>query len=388
MRAFSLAILSACLLGTAQAADAPTLRVAAVGQALVKQDLRVVAPTAVAQAREYLAGMDVAFTNLEVAVAPADAPVTKLNPNVTHVTPDTLAALHEMGFNLLALANNHAWDLGERGLYTTIEESRRAGFTVAGTGRNLDEAGAPGYLDTPNGRVALIAVASGAIQLEDPSTWAGADTPGVNYLDLGVDGTPDAQQKARILARVREAAAQADLVIVYHHNHFWGERRGPDTPPGRDARIDRFDTPAWQEAFARELIDHGAGAFIGHGNPALHGIEVYRDRPILYGLGNYIFHAVANPDRYGPTAYQSVVAQFEFRDGRVTGMRFQPLVLSLVQTEQIRRGVPYLARTGEARAILLYLQDQSARYGTRLAIDGDIARWEPSDSDLGAGDLP
>jgi poly-gamma-glutamate capsule biosynthesis protein CapA/YwtB (metallophosphatase superfamily) len=360
-----------------QAAAAAPLRVAVVGQALVKQDLRVAAPVAVAQAREYLAGADVAFTNLEVAVAPATVPVTKLNPNVTHVTPDTLEGLREMGFNLLALANNHAWDLGEAGLYTTIEESLRAGFTIAGTGRNLAEAAAPGYLETPNGRVALIAVASGAIQLEDSSAWAGTDTPGVNYLALRADGTPDPEQMAHILARVRESAAHADLVIVYHHNHFWGARRGPDTPPGRDARIDRFATPAWQEAFARELIDHGAGAFVGHGNPALHGVEVYRDRPILYGLGNYIFHAVANPDRYGPTAYQSVVAQLEFRDGRVTGMSFRPLVLSLVQTEEIRRGVPYLARTGEARAILLYLQDQAAHYGTRIEIEGESARWVP-----------
>lgn len=371
------AILSALLALPALADDAPALRVAAVGQALVKQDLRKVAPLAVQQAQQYLAGVDVAFTNLEVAVAPADAPVTKSGPNVTHVTPDALAGLRAMGFNLLSLANNHAWDLGERGLLTTIEESRKAGFTVAGTGRDAAEAGAPAFLDTPNGRVALIAIASGAIQLEDPSTWAGPDRPGVNYLDLRDDGTPDPAQKQRILASVRAASAHSDLVLVYHHNHFWGPRRGPDAPPGRDARIDRFETPAWLEVLARELIDHGAGAFIGHGNPALHGLEIHRGRPILYGLGNYIFHAVAHADRYGPTAYQSVVAHLEFREGRVSGMSFRPLVLSLVPTGEARAGVPYLASTGEARAILLYLQDQSARYGTRIVIDGDVARWEP-----------
>jgi poly-gamma-glutamate capsule biosynthesis protein CapA/YwtB (metallophosphatase superfamily) len=60
----------------------------------------------------------------------------KLNPSLTHVTPDTLEGLREMGFNLLALANTHAWDLGGFGLGSTIEESRRAGFVVARTGHN------------------------------------------------------------------------------------------------------------------------------------------------------------------------------------------------------------------------------------------------------------
>lgn len=374
MRLLTITVLLLILLPV-HAAEESVLRVTLVGQALIKQDLRVHAPVAFEQATAYLSGADVVFTNLEVAVAPIDAPVVKRTPSVTHVTPDILENLREMGFNLLSLSNNHAWDLGETGLYTTIEESRRAGFVIAGTGRNLDEAAAPAYLDTANGRVALIGFASGANQLTDSSTWAGPNRPGVNYLNLSADGTLDPEQKSRILASVREAAANADLVIAYHHQHFWGERYGPDTPPGRETRLDRFDTPAWQEEFVRELIDHGAGLFVGHGNPALHGVEIYKGRPILYGLGNYIFHSAQSVDRYGATAHQTVVAQVEFREGRVTRMDFRPLVLSLLSTDQVMRGFPYLARSGEARAILLYLQDQSARYGTRIMIDGDRAHW-------------
>jgi poly-gamma-glutamate synthesis protein (capsule biosynthesis protein) len=374
MRLLTITVLLLILLPV-HADEEPVMRVTLVGQALIKQDLRVHAPVAFEQAMEYLSGSDVVFTNLEVAVAPIDAPVVKRNSSVTHVTPDILENLREMGFNLLALSNNHAWDLGETGLYTTIEESRRAGFIVAGTGSNLDEAAAPAYLDTANGRVALIGFASGANQLQDPSTWASPNRPGVNYLNLRADGTLDPEQKARILASVREAAANADLVIAYHHQHFWGEDNGPDTPPGREARLDRFETPAWQEDFVRELIDQGAGLFVGHGNPALHGVEIYKGRPILYGLGNYIFHSAQSVDRYGPTAHQTVVAQVEFREGRVTRMDFRPLVLSLLSTDQVMRGFPYLARSGEARAILLYLQDQSARYGTRMTIDGERAFW-------------
>jgi phage I-like protein len=72
----------------------------------------------------------------------------------------------------------------------------------------------------------------------------GGPRPCVNYLNLRADGTLDPEQKARILASVREAAANVDLVIAYHHQYFWGERYGPDTPPGREARLDRFETQA------------------------------------------------------------------------------------------------------------------------------------------------
>jgi poly-gamma-glutamate capsule biosynthesis protein CapA/YwtB (metallophosphatase superfamily) len=52
--------------------------------------------------------------------------------------------------------------------------------------------------------------------------------------------------------------------------------------------VDRFDTPQWQVEWAHQLIDAGATIYAGHGDPALHAVEIYKGRPILYGLGNYI----------------------------------------------------------------------------------------------------
>jgi poly-gamma-glutamate capsule biosynthesis protein CapA/YwtB (metallophosphatase superfamily) len=202
-----------------------TLRIALVGQALIHEDLRRVAPLAVEQAKGYLKGADVRFTNLEPALAPKDMAVELRAPEVHRTGPEVLDALKDMGFNMLSMANNHAWDLGLNGLLAGIGEVSKRGFAYAGTGADVEAAAAAGFMDTPAGKVALVAMASGAPQLAKPDTWAVPGRPGVNYLDLR------AAQKARILGAVREAARKAKFVIVYQHNHFRGEATGVAAPP-------------------------------------------------------------------------------------------------------------------------------------------------------------
>lgn len=350
-------------------ADPAGLRVVLVGQALIKKDLRSLLPASVEQARSYLSGADVAFTNLEVAVASESANFTPRSETVVAVSPSVLDCLKDMGFNLLSLANNHAADLGQAGISMTRAEVARRGFTYAGTGENAAEAAGAGYLDTPAGKVALVAMASGSIQLT-PDTWAAPDRAGVNFLELKADGSLNAEQKHRILDAVREAARQATLVIVYQHNHYWGNSRGIEQPPGRDLRVDRFTTPGWMETWARELIDAGASIYVAHGNPALHGIEVYKGRLILYGLGNYIFHSAGTLDKFGPLAYYSAVIDARFVEGRVAAVRIKPLVLAM---DPPARGAPFLAQGGEATAILSRLADISRPYGTEIRIEGDTA---------------
>lgn len=368
-------LVAASMIATAQGADhagkagPAEIRVKLVGQALIKRDLRPVVPDSVAQAREYLAGADVVFTNLEGTIAPPGAAVTPRSPTAAYGPVELLDCLKDMGFNMLSLANNHAWDLQAPGIASTRTAVAEKGFAMAGTGGNVAEAAAPGYLDTAAGRVALVAMASGSVQLT-PETWAGPEKPGVNFLQLRDDGTLDVEQKDRILGAVREAASKAALVVVYHHNHYWGERTGMDGPPGRDRRVNRFDTPAWMEDWAHEIIDAGANIYVVHGNPALHGVEIYKGRLILYGLGNYIFQTGNSLDRYGPLAWHSAAVDSQFVEGRLTALRFTPLTLAM---DGAARGAPYLAQGGEATAILSRLAAVSGRYGTQMRIEGDSA---------------
>ena len=93
--------------------------------------------------------------------------------------PEALDALETFGFNLLSLANNHSFDLKVKGIQNTLREVNRRKIVYAGTGNNVAEAAAPGYLHRPKGTIALIASASGLIT---DGARAISDRPGVNEL--------------------------------------------------------------------------------------------------------------------------------------------------------------------------------------------------------------
>jgi poly-gamma-glutamate synthesis protein (capsule biosynthesis protein) len=94
---------------------------------------------------------------------------------------------------------------------------KRLDLVHAGIGHTADDAVAPGYLRTPRGTVALVAMASGLI---DDGASATVSRPGVN--ELRVEGnSPNPEDAQRILQSIRNARERADLVIVYQHNHVF-----------------------------------------------------------------------------------------------------------------------------------------------------------------------
>jgi poly-gamma-glutamate synthesis protein (capsule biosynthesis protein) len=108
--------------------------------------------------RELLRGADTAFANLEGTVHTWDEGTPGITQGTFMTTePKLLDDLKWLGINLVSCANNHAFDYGEGGVLANIKHLDDAGIAHAGTGRNLAEARAPAYLDTPNGRIALVA---------------------------------------------------------------------------------------------------------------------------------------------------------------------------------------------------------------------------------------
>jgi hypothetical protein len=72
--------------------------------------------------------------------------------------------------------------------------------------------------------------------------------------------------------------------------------------------------------------------YVAHGDPSLHGVEIYKGRPIFYSLGNFIFQSPLSlivVDTYGPLAYMRAIAQVEFHSGRVFVIHYVPIVLSM-----------------------------------------------------------
>lgn len=342
--------------GTESSAAGP-MRMIVVGQALTDYDIRQYRRDSFNEMKAALRGGDVTFTNLEVPIQTSN----QVKPVKTGVAahgapPAVLDALKELGFNLLSLSNNHSWDLGAPGLLDTITEARRRRFVHAGTGKTVDEAAAPAYLDTRGGRVALVAMASGGLMPESP---AGPNKPGVNQLRLDERRRWDPQDQARILASIKTARQKADHVIVYQHHHYWAE--------------DLQETPDWLKQWGHQSIDAGATMFVAHGVPILHGIEVYKGRPIFYSLGNFIFHS-RQIGRWPALAWRSVIADLRFEGTELRALTLTPILLNEQGTpgDQFNqtRGAPRLAEGEEAAAILSRLTAISQKLGTHFRISG------------------
>src|ERR1700733_6401069 len=185
------------------------------GQSMIRSDIRAHAPAAVPVITSLLKG-DVIFTNFEATIIDEGKGQSRKDGRFLS-PPEALDALKSFGFNLVSLSNNHAFDLKVPGIQNTLREAGRLNLAHAGTGNTIDEAAAPGYLHTPKGTVALVAMASGLVA---PGGSATATRPGVNELRVE-SGKPNEEDAQRILGNIREARKRADLVVVYEHNHVF-----------------------------------------------------------------------------------------------------------------------------------------------------------------------
>jgi poly-gamma-glutamate capsule biosynthesis protein CapA/YwtB (metallophosphatase superfamily) len=337
----------------------------------------------------------VIFTNLEGAIAEKGEEAREGRGFVT--PPEALDALTTFGFNLLALSDNHAFDLKVAGIQNTLREADSRKIAHAGTGNNTAEAVAPGYLHTPKGVIALIGSASGLIA---PGASATADRPGVNELrveagdkenEATVDlpgapaNTPNPEDSQRILQSIRDARRHADLVIVYQHNHVFANHSFATIfTEGMPERLAPND---WLKNWTHAEVDAGADIVVMHGAPLLHGVEIYKGRPIFYDLGNFIYNVppvLTYIDE--PINWESVVAYVQFQGRNLKSISLRPIVLNNVGNGQPdfhnglannefldTRGLPSPAEGARAGYILQRLADASKPFGTTIEVTGDTA---------------
>ena len=370
-----------CLISIAAAtlsAQSPSLSITLTGQSMIRSDVRVHAPAAVPVIKSLLKG-DVLFTNFETTIVDEKKGQSAKDGRFVS-PPEALDALQSFGFNLVSLSNNHAFDLKVAGIQNALNEANRLKLAHAGTGNTISEAVAPGYLKTPKGTVALVASASGLI---DEGGSATASRPGVN--ELRVQGNqPNQEDSQRILQSIREASKKADLVIVYQHNHVFDK---PFRTIMLEELPERMAPPDWLKKWTHAEVDAGADIIVMHGSPMLHGVEIYRGRPIFYDLGNFIFQAPpANLLLDEPIVWESVVAYVDFQGKNLRSIQFRPIAQNKIgqgpadyQDERDNnlfmktRGLPTPATGEQAHYILERLADLSRPFGTTVKINGDSA---------------
>lgn len=251
--------------------------------------------------------------------------------------PDNLPCLAAAGINCCVLANNHVLDWGYQGLLETLHSLQHAGIATAGAGRDASQAGAPAILAAGKGRVLVYAWCMESSGV--PPAWAArAGQPGVNLLPDLSPGSLDA-----VVRQIRAVKRPGDLVVASLH---WGDNWGYAVPPA-------------QRDFARGLIDR-AGVDVVHGHSSHHvkGIEVYRDKPILYGCGDFLndYEGIGGHAEYRGDLALMYFPTFE--NGKLA--RF---VMVPTQTRHLRvnraseEGVRWLTAT---------LEREGGKFGTRV----------------------
>jgi poly-gamma-glutamate capsule biosynthesis protein CapA/YwtB (metallophosphatase superfamily) len=392
------AVVGGALLTVAAAPQQPQpITITLTGQSMIRSDLRATAPKEIPIIQSLIKG-DVAFTNFEAAVAEPGESTSEGRGFLT--PPQALDALKECGFNLIAFASNHSFDLKATGITNTIREADSRGIVHAGTGSNLAEAAAPAYLHTPKGTIALVASASGLIQ---PGGNATAEHAGVNELRVEAGGRPNeasedlpgapanepnADDAQRILGQIREARQHADIVIVYQHNHVFGNHAFSNI--FSEGLAERLAPNEWLVDWTHAEIDAGADVVVMHGAPLLHGIEMYHGKPIFYDLGNFIYNVPPTLTYiHEPINFESAVAYLQFQGRKLQAISIRAIALNNIGEGQPdahneytnnefldTRGLPSAPAAAKAQYILDRLAAASKPFGTDIWFEGGLGRIE------------
>ncbi len=210
---------------------------------------------------------DARIINLETAVTASDEYWKGKGINY-RMHPDNIACIQAAEIDCCVLANNHVLDWGYPGLEETLSTLDRASIKSAGAGRNEAAAAAPAMIDV-NGTSRVLVFALGSETSGIPRAWAASEnTAGVHLLtDFSNNTVRD------IATHIQQVKRPRDIVVASIH---WGSNWG-------------HQIPREQTRFAHQLIDD-AGVDVIHGHSSHHakGIEVYKQRPIIYGCGDFI----------------------------------------------------------------------------------------------------
>jgi len=399
---------------------------------------------------------DVGFANAESSIA--DLPRFQ-GPFGGLLAPKAAAAdLKAMGIRIAARANNHVGDNTSEGMFATNALLDEVGIVHAGTGRNLEEARDAAYLMTSKGRVGLVSLMpisddapggdnqGASFQRTAASSRSGnvGGAPGLNPLrlttyhivtaeefqalkkirdaanarrgEVSVPGPAPADRPDRLelfgkyykvgprtgdlsyemnatdrrenLRSIRNGKFFADFMIVSahaHQNSFTFQRYSFDN-----------NVPDFLVAFAHDAIDNGADMFVGHGVHTIRGVEIYKGKPIFYGLSNFCFYmnspigsdqangagdltraerSQANVDRLGLSHQdnmEALLAATRFEDGKLAEVRIYPADVGKGYRPVSKIGIPLTPAPEVAREILEKVQRLSRPFGTNMTIENGV----------------
>jgi hypothetical protein len=429
--------------------------VAAVGDLTILRPIGELADPRLQAALDIIRKADLGFANFESNISD---PPNYEGPLLGFMGVKEVAAdIRSWGIDFVNKAGNHGFDSGPEGMMATLRLLEDAGVQYTGSGRNLTEARSARYIETAKGRIGAVGMHSVVTSAAAP--YAAAADPWGNYVkaqagqntlrlsmrinasqeqvdalrkvqqdlyvlndeittpgrrpastpeQVTIGGTTyrvgdpvgsksyvmDPEDLRQQLRNIRGGKLYADFIITTIHAHpgKWIAEHYPEETSVPDFLIE----------LARKSIDQGGDMFVGHGPHALRGIEIYKGKPIFYGLGQFVRQSDwrmpvrADYEAFGTTPettdlspaelgllrtagpgyrhramYESVIALSQFDGGKLQEVRLYPVDLGY-ERPLSKTGYPMLADSEMAQRVLRHLQKVSAPFGTTITIQGNV----------------
>jgi len=204
-----------------------------------------------------LKSADITFVNLETSLAENCRVVGTYSFIGDPIFADSLS---NAGIDVVSIANNHIFDAGEKGFLDTINNLEKRNIRYIGGGRNLKDARTAVIFNVKGTKIAFLGYTQ--VCNHNFTSVANDDQPGILPFSLPL-----------IIEDIKIAKKENDLVCVSIH---WGIENTQKIHPKA-------------VKYAHRIIDAGADIIIGHHPHVPQGIEIYKNRPIFYSLGNFIF---------------------------------------------------------------------------------------------------
>jgi len=261
------------------------------------------------QVKDFLAGFDVTVSNFECVISDTIAPPEETDPNTFDfiASSDVIQGMKLAGIDAISLANNHtAWSSSVNGGVGPFTEMLgildNAGFPYFGGGRDLDQAQRGWETTVGNTSIVFIGIDGvtanvdyagqiGTVGENIGSGFAGASASKAGTNPLAVQS---------VMAKIADLAGKYDIVIPYFHmgeEYVW-------------------ITPQWCVDVAHAAIDNGATLVLTNHPHLIQGMEIYKEKPIVYSLGNFVFDQMFSVDTR--TGY---ILDLTFQGKKVVGLR-------------------------------------------------------------------
>lgn len=290
---------------------------------------------------------DLKLINLETSITTNNEPWPGKGIHY-RMHPKNTELLKAAGIDHVSLANNHILDWGRKGLKETMKSLENAGISFSGVGDNDEEASKASILKTGKGRILIFSYGMPNSGVFD--SWAaGTNRSGVNYLP----GMSD-KELIKIKENITKQKQAGDLVIFSVH---WGGNWG-------------YDISERQREFAHQLIDQDlVDVIFGHSSHHPMGMEVYKNKLIIYGAGDFIndYEGISGHEKYRGDLSLMYFPEINMETGQLINLKMLPMKIKNFSLHHAsKKDVKWLEKT---------LTREGKKLGTDLNMDDENALW-------------